>query len=63
VICVSPAYPLGDKTVFQFAAGNYAGTDALRGTRIGEAPAVGVAESFFVLNREPTQNWPLQLHD
>jgi hypothetical protein len=50
-------YPVGDETVYQFVSGNYAGTDALGGTWLGDAPTVAVAESFFVLNNEPSKNW------
>lgn len=50
-------YPVGDETVYQFAAGNYAGTDALGGTWLGDAPTIAVAESFFVLNNESAKNW------
>jgi len=50
-------YPVGDETVYQFVSGNYAGSDALGGTWLGDAPTVSVAESFFVLNNEPAKNW------
>jgi len=48
-------YPVGDETIYQYSNG-YAATDAL-GEWLGDAPTVGVAESFFVLNNGQSKNW------
>jgi hypothetical protein len=48
-------YPVGDETIYQFN-GSYVGTDAL-GEWLGDAPTVGVAESFFVLNNGAQKTW------
>jgi hypothetical protein len=48
-------YPVGDETVYQFSNG-YIATDAL-GAWLGDAPTVGVAESFFVLNNGAQKTW------
>jgi hypothetical protein len=48
-------YPVGDETVYQYSNG-YIATDAL-GAWLGDAPTVGVAESFFVLNNGTSKSW------
>lgn len=48
-------YPVGDETIYQYNNG-YVATDAL-GEWLGDAPTVGVAESFFVLNNGQGKTW------
>jgi len=48
-------YPVGDETVYQFSNG-YIASDAL-GAWLGDAPTVGVAESFFVQNNGTSKSW------